>query len=145
MSLEAAKKVLAEVNKDTFSGKSREEVEQFLKENGYDCTIDELKKVYILAESLSEDELVKVTGGAGNGCPHAAKKASEGLGRYADGDGSCAGDYYSEACSDTVEKGSFCWSGDYDCFFSGRHYTPRCLSSLKESSGGGAPCFGIAI
>ena len=145
MSLEAARKVLTEVKRETLNEKTKEEVEQFLKENGYDCSIDELKKAYILAENLSEEEMAKVIGGTDNECPNAAKENNGELGRYADGDGSCAADYYLEACSDTVEKDSFCWSGDYDCFFSGRRYTVHCLSSLKEAgspTGGG--CFGIA-
>lgn len=151
MSLEAAKRVLTEVNRDTFAGKSEEELGRFLQEKGYDCTVEELKKARILGEHLSETELEKVTGGRGhgkrfsnNGCSHAAKKNSDHeLGRYADGDGGCAADYYLEPCSDTVEKDSFCWSGDYDCFFSGRHYTVHCLTTQTEpASGGSATCFG---
>ena len=90
--------------------------------------------------------MAKVTGGTENGCSNAAEENGERLGRYAKGDGSCAGDYYLEACSDTVEKDSFCWSGDYDCFFSGRHYTAHCLSSLEDgSSPTGGVCYGIAV
>ena len=139
MSLEAAKKVLTEVNREVFKGKSEKEIELFLKENGYDCSIEELKKAYILAETLSEDEMEKVTGGKGNGCPHAAKKGSGMLGYAMD---VCTGDYYVESCSDTVEEGSSCWSGDRACVFSGREYTIHCSSDLKETQYPNN-CFGI--
>ena len=139
MSLEAAKKVLTEVNREAFEGKSEEEIGKFLIDNGYDCTIDEVKKVYILGEHLSEDEMAKVTGGKGNGCPHAAKKDSGMLGYAMD---VCTGDYYVEHCSDTVEEGSSCWSGDRACVFSGRDYTIHCSSDLKETQYSNN-CFGI--
>ena len=113
MSLEAAKKLLSQVNRNDFAGKSEEEIADFLKESG--CTLDELKKAYILSQSLSEGEMEKVSGG---------------------GDlATCTGDYYKESCSDTVEYGSNCIFGDQDCWFNGRNYYTHCVSSVKRTAG----------
>lgn len=130
MSLEAAKKFLTEVNAEEFTGKSTEELAAYLKENGYDCTPEEVKKACILAASLSEEELEKVTGGNnGNGCPHAAKKGKQGELGSAGGNGNCGFDYYEGPCSATVEKGSWCWSNDY-CTWVEVTYHADCLSDI---------------
>lgn len=121
MSLEAAKKLLNEVKREDFAQKSQEELEQFLKENDYDCTLEEVKKAYILAEPMSEKELEKVSGGI-----------------FFDRK-NCAGDYYVEQCSDTVEENSHCWSGDYGCTSPGRDYTCTKTHLEPRNSGGLKP------
>ena len=139
MSLEAAKKLLTEVNAEEFAGKSAEEVAAYLKENSYDCTPDEVKKACILAASLSEEEMEKVAGGKkannGNGCPHAAKKGKQGELGSAGGNGNCGFDYYEGACSATVEKGSWCWSNDW-CQWVDVWYYADCLSTIGRDDSG---------
>lgn len=75
-----------------------------------------LVKNSILGQKLDDDELDVVSGGRIKCWTNRYQgKCSE---NSAPGNGLCSWTFIVEKCSDTVEKGSSCWSGDYCTTFS---------------------------
>lgn len=63
-------------------------------------------KNQILKQQMDDDEMASVGGGLTMGIKRDThSKASH--------SGGCNGLYYTKPCTDTVEEGSSCWSGDY--------------------------------
>lgn len=99
MSKENAKKFYDEVvsqgEQNSWFAKSEAQIEEIIAKEGYDFTFADLKAVlkeHVMSQEISDEELDIAAGG-----------------RHL---GGCTHDYYIQECTDTVESGSACWSGD---------------------------------